>query len=310
MRLNSLAFIAALALGALVYDATTLQELLRGLGWDLTLDQQTTMRFPLYLTLITALGAWWATLGMTEPGGRPERKNGLFQATFRRLSPDAERRPLDFEHATGLTVIVGGMLFDHLCRLFVTLNSTYFRLIGLPDASFGLIGAGIALLGVAIARPAAALGRRSPRFNFVLLTLLCLLGLAGAALALPFGLGLLPVVLLHVVMLLTSFLVSHYLNAITDSSQRATVLSFKGLTFNLDLTRSKLLYAGLLAVLRGEAVSPKARSRYSMPPYRGCWDMARWLARCLPLSWRCGCAGTIPRIGSSECAHRGSSTLN
>ena len=258
MRLNSLAFVAALALGALVYDATALQELLRGLGWDLTLDQQTTMRFPLYLTLITALGAWWATLGMTEPGGRPERKNGLFQAILAafRLTLNAGRWILSTPLA--LTVIVGGMLFDHLCRLFVTLNSTYFRLIGLPDASFGLIGAGIALLGVAIARPAAALGRRSPRFNFVLLTLLCLLGLAGAALALPFGLGLLPVVLLHVAMLLTSFLVSHYLNAITDSSQRATVLSFKGLTFNLGYGALGLLYAGLLAVLRGAAVSPES----------------------------------------------------
>lgn len=30
-----------------------------------------------------------------------------------------------------------------------------------------------------------------------------------------------------------SRVVSHYLNAITDSAQRATVLSFKGLAFNL-----------------------------------------------------------------------------
>jgi hypothetical protein len=157
-----------------------------------------------------------------------------------------------------VAVIVGGMLFDHLCRLFVTLNSTYFRLLGLPDASFGLIGAGIALLGIAIARLAPALGRRSPGFNFALLALLCLLGLAGAALVLPFGLGLLPVVLLHAVMLLTGFLVSHYLNALTDSSQRATVLSFKGLAFNLGYGALGLLYAGLLVLLRERAGSPGA----------------------------------------------------
>jgi len=51
----------------------------------------------------------------------------------------------------------------------VTLNSAYFRLLGLPEASFGLIGAGIALLGVAVAWLATALDRRSPIFNFTVL---------------------------------------------------------------------------------------------------------------------------------------------
>ena len=259
MRWNALAFVAVLALGALVYDAATLQGFLRGLGWEVTLEARTTMRFPLYLTLITAIGAWWVTLGMTEPGERPTRASGgLFSSILAalRLTLGAGRWILTTPLA--VAVILGGMLFDHLCRLFVTLNSTYFRLLGLPDASFGLIGAGIALLGVAVARLAPALARRSPRFNFALLVLLCLLGLAGAALVLPFGLGLLPVVLLHAVMLLTGFLVSHYLNALTDSSQRATVLSFKGLAFNLGYGALGLLYAGLLVLLRERAGSPGA----------------------------------------------------
>lgn len=256
MRWNSLAFVAALALGALVYDAAALQGLLRGLGWEVTLDPQTTMRFPLYLTLVTALGAWWAVLGMTEPGERPARASGLPSSILAaaRLTLGTGRWILTTPFA--LAVIIGGMLFDHLCRLFVTLNSTYFRLIGLPDASFGLIGAGIALLGVGIARLAPALGRRSPRFNFVLLALLSLLGLAGAALALPLGLGLPPVVLLQAVLLLTGYLVSHYLNAVTDSARRATVLSFKGLVFNLGYGVLGLLYASLLILLRDRAGLP------------------------------------------------------
>jgi len=76
------------------------------------------------------------------------------------------------------------------------------------------------------------------------------------ALVVASGLGLLPVVLLHAVMLLTGFLVSHYLNAITDSTQRATVLSFKGLVFNLGYGALGLLYAGLLVLLREQAGSP------------------------------------------------------
>ena len=293
MRWNSLAFVAALALGALVYDAATLQGLLRGLGWDVALDPRTTMRFPLYLTLITALGAWWAALGMTEPGGRPARAGGLLASILAasRLTLDAGRWILTTPLA--VAVILGGMLLDHLCRLFVTLNSTYFRLIGLPDASFGLIGAGIALLGVAIARLAPALGRRSPRFNFALLALSCLLGLAGAALVLPFGLGLLPVVLLHAVMLLIGFLVSHYLNAVTDSARRATVLSFKGLAFNLGYGALGLLYAGSLALLReraGAPVSEAAIFQFSLPWLLGygiiaCLLFVAFVAAWMPAGW-------------------------
>ncbi|MEI2782181.1 MAG: hypothetical protein V9H25_13375 [Candidatus Competibacter sp.] len=136
MRWNSLAFVAALALGALVYDAATLQGLLRGLGWDVALDPRTTMRFPLYLTLITALGAWWAALGMTEPGGRPARAGGLLASILAasRLTLDAGRWILATPLA--VAVILGGMLLDHLCRLFVTLNSTYFRLIGSAGRQF------------------------------------------------------------------------------------------------------------------------------------------------------------------------------
>ncbi len=250
MRWNALAFMAALTLGAFVYDAEALQRLLGVLGWEVALDPQTTLRFPLYLTLATAIGAWWAALGMTEPGERPVHSQGLWVTLHHagRATLDAGRWILATPFAG--VVIASGMLFDHLARLFVTLNSPYFRLIGLPEASFGLIGAGIALLGVSIARLAPALTRLSPCWNFALLVTLCLVGLAGAAFVLPFGLGLVPVALIHVVLLLTGYLVSHYLNAITDSAQRATVLSFKGLVFNLGYGALGLLYAALLVMLR------------------------------------------------------------
>jgi hypothetical protein len=62
--------------------------------------------------------------------------------------------------------------------------------------------------------------------------------------------GLLPVVLLRVVMYMGPFFQSHYLNRITPSHQRATVLSFKGLSFNLAYGIIGILYALLLAALR------------------------------------------------------------
>ena len=55
-------------------------------------------------------------------------------------------------------------------------------------------------------------------------------------------------------MYLTGFFVSHYLNHITDSAQRATVLSFKGLAYNLSYGLIGLLYSLLVAWTRPEIV--------------------------------------------------------
>jgi hypothetical protein len=48
-----------------------------------------------------------------------------------------------------------------------------------------------------------------------------------------------------------SYQVSYYLNAAVDSHRRATVLSFKGLAFNLGYGFVSLAYAGALRALRG-----------------------------------------------------------
>jgi hypothetical protein len=59
-------------------------------------------------------------------------------------------------------------------------------------------------------------------------------------------------------MYLTSFLVSYYLNDMTESSQRATVLSFKGLCYNLAYGGIGLLYALVVAMMRDSVQTPAA----------------------------------------------------
>ena len=49
-----------------------------------------------------------------------------------------------------LFVIVAGLALDSVARLFLTFSSSYFRLIGLPAASYGLIGAALGGLGLAV----------------------------------------------------------------------------------------------------------------------------------------------------------------
>ena len=64
--------------------------------------------------------------------------------------------------------------------------------------------------------------------------------------------GLIPVVLLIGNMYLVGFFISHYLNRMAPSHQRATVLSFKGLAYNLAYGLVGVLYAVLLAFLRSD----------------------------------------------------------
>jgi hypothetical protein len=137
--------------------------------------------------------------------------------------------------------------------MLITLGSQYYRLIELPEASFGLIGSAMATLGLFIPRLAMQLARRhSPTFNMGLMAGLTLIGLIGMTLFLPIA-GLIPVMVLMSVMYFMSFFVSHYLNRITESHQRATVLSFKGLSFNLAYGLIGLLYSLLLYTLRHRA---------------------------------------------------------
>ncbi len=150
-----------------------------------------------------------------------------------------------------LRIILAGLCFDSIARLFLTMGSNYYRLIGLPDATFGLIGSGFAVLGFFV--PALAnrlVARGTPGTNFSLVAALVLVSLIGIACIWPLF-GLLWLIPLGVAMSLTGFFVSHYLNeAVTDSRQRATVLSFRGLAFNLAYGGIGLLFAALSRALQ------------------------------------------------------------
>ena len=152
-----------------------------------------------------------------------------------------------------LCVILAGMLFDHVIRVVITLNSQYLRAIQFPDASFGLIGSGLALMGVFMPKMAERMDARfRPTVNFFVVSAMAVAGLTGIAFFWPYF-GLLPLALLYGVMMLTQFFSSRYLNQVATSEQRATVLSFKGLSYNLAYGAAGLLYALLLAALRDTA---------------------------------------------------------
>jgi len=198
-------------------------------------------------------------LAQTPAEKESSRSKNIIKAT--RLTLQAGRWIVHTPFA--LAVILLGMCFDHVLRMLVTMTSQYFRLISLPEASFGLIGSGIALMGLVVPRIARAMVHRfSPGQNACVVGVVAFSSLWGLTLFVPYY-GILPVVLLFIGMMLTSFFTSHYLNEITDSVHRATVLSFKGLAFNAAYGLIGLFYAGLIQVLR--ATSEEKYPDWSSP---------------------------------------------
>jgi MFS family permease len=254
MRLQSVGFMVAMSVGAAVYDPALMQRLADLLGVDIALTQQQTLRLPIFLTLIMAILSLMTTLRMREVPVRKD-KDGSVKDVWKaavvggvKVTLQAGRWVLSNPFA--LVLISGGLLFDHVIRMTVTLVSQYFRLIRLPEATFGLIGSGMATLGLFVPRIGLKLVQKySPSQNMATLCFLTFMGLTGMTLVLPYA-GLLPVLLLHAVIFLTGFFLSYYLNQITSSDQRATVLSIKGLSFNLAYGLIGLFYSRLLALLR------------------------------------------------------------
>jgi MFS family permease len=253
IRARSAAFIIAMSVGAAVYDPVLMQQVADLVGIETTLTQEMTLRFPIYLTLLMAAATLFVTLRMTDPApsgqisGESIPSGTTILQAFR-MTLEAGRWIIKTPFA--LVIILSGLLFDSIIRMIVTVSSQYYRVIGLPEASFGLIGSGLAVLGLFVPRVALNLTRhRTPAFNFGTLSLLTLAGLVGVSFCFPIY-GIVPVVFLVCAMYLTGFFVSHYLNRITSAHRRATVLSFKGLSFNMAYGLIGIFYSLLLAYLR------------------------------------------------------------
>ena len=249
MRAQSVGYIFAMTIGALVYDPEAVNRMI---GWMIpgaALTLQDTMRFPVYLTLLFGLLALAVTWRMREP-----QAAGQFQAATTTLWTGMGLifRAGKWILATPmvLAVILFAMVFDHTLRMLATLTSEYYRLIGLPEASFGLLGSAAAVLGLFVPRLARIMAERlPPGGNVLAVGFLSLTSLLLLPLFIPYF-GVLPVMLVFIGLTMTSYFTSHYLNTLTDSSQRATVLSFKGLVFNVAYGCIGLAYAGVIQLLR------------------------------------------------------------
>lgn len=71
MRFQSMAYIGAMTLGAAVYDLALMQRVVGWFGYDVVLTQETTLRFPIYLTLVMSICTLITTLKMDRVSEHP-----------------------------------------------------------------------------------------------------------------------------------------------------------------------------------------------------------------------------------------------
>ncbi|MFC1824377.1 MFS transporter [Thermodesulfobacteriota bacterium] len=255
MRAQSAAFILAMTLGGAVYDPSVMQWVTNWLGFNIAITQDITLRFPIYLTLLMAVLTLLTALRMqevvtSENGNECADREECGISILRAFELTFQAGRWILKTPFALIIIVVGLTFDSIIRMIITLNSQYYRLIELPEASFGLIGSGMSVLGLFIPRLCLRLAERhSPSFIFAIMSVLSLLGLWGITLMIPVF-GVVPILLLFSVMFFLNFFQSHYLNRIANSEQRATILSFKGLANNLSYGFLGILYSLLVALLR------------------------------------------------------------
>jgi MFS family permease len=259
-RVVSVGFFATMIIGALSYDPAVVNSLLGYLNDSWSLDPHTIIRLPVIFTLVTSCIVLVTTMSLREVAHQagPEEEGpdapcvdtGAWASICRPFGQILEAAKWTFSHRFVLFVILAALALDSVARQFVILASEYYRIIHIPPAWFGFIGAGLALLGIVNARISRYLvTHHSPFFNFLVLSAILLTGLVGIMFTIPWF-GVLFAVGAFAMMGMVNYQSSFYLNREVDSAHRATVLSFRGLALNLGLGLASLFYTGLIAALK------------------------------------------------------------
>lgn len=260
-RLSSIAFFIVMLSGAAVYDPSVVNAVGGYVGWDLALSKADTLKLPIWLTLGSAALALLAALALRPNDGEDQTHESSPWSKVREVGVKiAKTRQI-------LVVVLAAVLFDQAARASMTMSSQTFAAYGIAEVWFGVIGAAMALSGALISKPARLLadyGNRS--LVFWLMIGLSMLGLLGQA-ANHGVYGLFFVLLLSIVMSLNGFFASFYLNQMSSSKERATLLSFKGLLCNVGFGVISLYYSGVTSVWAADTGKRYLDSLFSLPIY-------------------------------------------
>ena len=244
MRWRSVGFFVAMILGGLLYDPAWLARV------GIAIPVEIAHRLPVAVVFVQAIACVIITLRLEET---PHATNGVAQRCRSAFRLTLETAKMAFTTRNIAVIIIGGLLIDSVARNFATITSEYYRLIHIPEWSFGLLGALSGVVGFFVPSFARRLNARfSPLGVLGFAAVLSILSLALLAPAWPWF-GLRPAMLLMTMLGLVGFTVSRHLHATADSLQRATLLSVRGLAFNLGYGSFSLGFSMLLAAMRKTA---------------------------------------------------------
>jgi MFS family permease len=265
-RSGAMAF--AMIVGALVYDPSVT-------GFD----QEVTARFPVYLTLVLAVAALVTALRLREV--RTERSLPSLGQNVRAIGR-AGRWIMGSRFV--LVIILFGLAADTSVRVVLTFMSAYLRWIDIPEALFGLASAGTSLLGI-VAAPIAErrVREHGPLANYALSLSLILVGLIGLA-SVEQWWGIAFMIPMSLAMRFGAFFDSEYLNRAVDSAQRATVLSFRSLAYNLGYGAAGWAFAIAMRTIAGGTAPPSGSVEESRAFIEAlAWIPPGFLLFCVPV---------------------------
>ncbi|NNE90192.1 MAG: MFS transporter [Verrucomicrobiales bacterium] len=249
---QSVGFILVTLIGAALYDPEVVNRVAGWFGSEAKFVQAQTLKFPIYLTLGMALITLGIALKMRETEEmRPHPDLNLrdsIRASFKRTFAAGG---WILKTPAALMLILIGLFYDSIIRLYYTVGSIWLEVIGYQPAWFGVISVAGSLMGIL----AAFIGGRliekcKPSLNFRILAALVFIGIFSLAFPIQYW-SVLFLPALWISMRLLHFFLSNYLNRVTSSEKRATVLSFRGLTMNLFYGMMTYLYGLQTAFLLG-----------------------------------------------------------
>lgn len=195
-----------------MYDVNFMATVYQFLGIAAPENTQDIMRIPVFATLFVAIIAIYAAINMEEDNNALPSHSSKWATTVASLKLTIDTGKWVIATPYVLFILLYYSLFEHISRMFLTMNSQYYRAIDIPIIYFGFIGAGISLLQILLAGQSRRLAESiAPR------TFLLVMGIATAITYYLISLGwsiygVIPVLVLIFINMTINIFISYHLN--------------------------------------------------------------------------------------------------